>query len=150
MMGHAQFKTRKQIGRDLGIGETRIGQHNQAIKKKLGVHELHEAISAFIVARSLTNQPVYREKHLQRGNLIIDSIVSDQPIENVFNLLNSSEFKQVMHDLQAGGPKAWTAKYGPWWKFGAGIALAVFLMAFLLLAIRLGPALDNLFVSMSS
>ena len=144
MIGWAHTKKRKEIARDLEISDVRVGQLTAAARRKIGAEKRSDAVAAFVVARQLCNRPVYTEKKMFEANQVINKLVSDQATKEAIKQIASPEFRAYLRDLRSSGPKAWTARYGPVWRYVAGVVIALVTMVILIAAIELASALDLL------
>jgi len=121
----AHFRSHKEVAREMGVNQSRIGQYLTAVKTKMKVPKPKDAITIFIIARSLCKKPVYKDHYLQDAALLIDRTVADQSVQQVFATIQKPEFRQWLKDLDAKGPWALSARFGPWWMILAGIVLAI-------------------------
>ncbi|UAB78961.1 hypothetical protein INR77_04485 [Erythrobacter sp. SCSIO 43205] len=129
MVALAHFRSHKEVAREMGVGPSRIGQYLTSVKNKMKVPKPKDAITIFIIARSLCEMPVYKNHYLQDAAFLIDRTVADHSVQKVFTTFQKPEFKQWLKDLDSRGPWALSARFGPWWMILAGVVLAILIAA---------------------
>lgn len=147
MVSLAHFRSHKEVAREMGVGPSRIGQYLTSVKQKMKVPKPKDAITVFIIARSLCKLPVYKNHYLQDAALLIDKTVADQSVQKVFETIQKPEFRQWLKDLDSRGPWALSARFGPWWMILSGVVLAILIASAVGISFMVKNQMDQAYAS---
>ncbi len=107
------------------ISESMVEKHLTGARRKMSAETIAEAVTEYIMARTLVGNPMSGPPDLDLADKILAKAVSATPADTQPEFFTSPEFKEFMTAVRGSGPKAWDAKYGRPWRFVAIILIAL-------------------------